>query len=205
MTKTASPPGAETLHYYAVSVGASSIVTRIFNIPRPCIMKAFTGATLNAFLIFFSSHVPISLVVDSQALLPETLYPQALKDLLDWYADFCQDPLMTRPTFAGPWFRSFVLGELLFQLPFFVIAVRMMRSGQSTWPEWFRTLCIIYGAHTSTTLIPILATVIMNSESSTLHKIMTVSVYLPYLLFPAWLLVLAAMDTSSTDTKSKTR
>ena len=80
----------------------------------------------------------------------------------------------------------------------------MMLNGQSTWPEWFRTTCIIYGAHTSTTLIPILATVLLNPEATVLNKVMCASVYLPYLIFPAWLLVLAAMDTSTVN-KTKTR
>lgn len=117
-------------------------------------MKPFTGATRTAFLIFFLSHIPITIFVDSQALLPAWLYPQAVQDLLDFYVSFVNDPLMARPIFAGPWFQSFVLGEFLFQLPFFCLAVRMMLSSQLlTWPDWFRTACIIYGTHTSTTLI----------------------------------------------------
>jgi len=169
-------------------------------------MKPFTGATRTAFLIFFVSHIPITLFVDSQALFPEALYPQAVKDLLDFYVGFVNDPLMARPLFAGPWFHSFVIGELLFQLPFFVIAVRMLLSDKTTWPDWFRTACILYGTHTSTTLIPILAVVVTNPESSPLHKLMAVSVYLPYLIFPAWLTILAAMDTDATRaSKSKTR
>ena len=170
-------------------------------------MKPFTGATRTAFLIFFISHVPITFLVDSQALLPSWLYPQAIRELLDFYVNFVNDPLMARPAFAGPWFQSFVVGELLFQLPFFCLAVRMMLSSTRTtfWPDWFRTACIIYGTHTSTTLIPILAQVIFNPDSNTVEKLMTVSVYLPYLIFPAWLTVLAVMDTSTNTTKSKTR
>ena len=168
-------------------------------------MKAFTGATRTAFLIFFASHIPITLLIDSQALLPPAFYPECLKHLLDVYVDFCQDPLMARPTFAGPWFQSFVFGEFLFQLPFFFIAIRMMRSGKTTWPDWFRTACIIYGTHTSTTLIPVLATIIMNSEANAMHKIVTSAVYFPYLSFPLWLTVFAAMDTTTVTTRSKTR
>jgi hypothetical protein len=170
-------------------------------------MKPLTGATRTAFLIFFISHVPITFLVDSQALLPSWLYPQAIRELLDFYVNFVNDPLMARPAFAGPWFQSFVVGELLFQLPFFCLAVRMMLSSTRTtfWPDWFRTACIIYGTHTSTTLIPILAQVIFNPDSNTVEKLMTVSVYLPYLIFPVWLTVLAVMDTSTNTTKSKTR
>lgn len=167
-------------------------------------MKAFTGATRTAFLVFFASHIPITLMIDCQALLPEALYPQTLRNLLDLYANFVQDPLMTRPTFAGPWFQSFVIGELLFQLPFFITAVRMMRCEKQTWPDWFRTACLIYGAHTATTLIPILAIIIFNPESTVLHKFMALSVYLPYLLFPLWLTLLAAMDNTKTTTVATT-
>jgi hypothetical protein len=164
-------------------------------------MKAFTGATRMAFLIFFGSHIPISIFVDSQALLPEWLYPSFLKDLLDFYAGFVQDPLMTRPDFGGPWFHALIACELRIQLPFFFVAVRQLLGDTSaSWPDWFRTACLVYGSHTCTTMVPILTVLMKNPESSTEQKCMALAVYLPYLIFPLWLLVLAANNVQ----KSKT-
>uniref|UniRef100_A0A672QZ59 Transmembrane protein 97 n=1 Tax=Sinocyclocheilus grahami TaxID=75366 RepID=A0A672QZ59_SINGR len=49
---------------------------------------------------FFLSHIPVTLMVDLQPLIPEHLYPSELKNLL----------------------QSFVFCEALVQLPFFPIA-----------------------------------------------------------------------------------
>lgn len=57
---------------------------------------------------------------------------------------------------------------------------------------WFRSCCLIYGTHTATTLLPILPCLVLdNQEATNLEKIMVVSIYLPYLLFPLWLVYIA--------------
>lgn len=155
-------------------------------------MKAFTGATRMAFLIFFCSHIPITIFIDSQALFPEWLFPTFLKDLIDFYAGFVQDPLMGRPSFGGLWFQSLVACELQIQLFFFFVAIRqLLLGGSSSWPDWFRSACLVYGSHTCTSMVPILTVLLTNPESNVTQKCMALAVYLPYLLFPAWLLVLA--------------
>jgi hypothetical protein len=157
-------------------------------------MKAFTGATRMVFLIFFCSHIPITIFIDSQALFPEWLYPTFLKDLIDFYAGFVQDPLMSRPLFGGLWFQSLVACELQIQLFFFVVAIRqllLVGGSLSHWPDWFRSTCLVYASHTCTTMVPILTVLLTNPESSATQKCMALAVYLPYLLVPAWLLVLA--------------
>jgi hypothetical protein len=163
-------------------------------------MKAFTGATRKAFLIFFASHIPISMFVDSQALLPEWLFPTFLKDLLDFYAGFVQDPLMMRPKFGGPWFQAVIACELQIQIPFFCVAVRQLLGDASSWPDWFRTACLVYGSHTSTTMVPILTVIMANPDSNATQKCMALAVYLPYLIFPLWLLVLAAKNVQKPKT-----
>jgi hypothetical protein len=43
------------------------------------------GATRTAFIVFFTSHIPITVLVDGQAFLPRDWYPQSLIDIVDWY------------------------------------------------------------------------------------------------------------------------
>lgn len=49
-------------------------------------MLTLQGNTRIAFLLFFSSHIPITLLVDGQAFFRRSFYPQALQDVVDWYA-----------------------------------------------------------------------------------------------------------------------
>lgn len=151
-------------------------------------MKSMQGATRMSFLMFFASHIPITLLVDSQAVLPRSLYPDSLVDLVSWYAESFHDPLMMDPPV---WFSAIVACELLFQLPFFVVAVSMLYQGNVS-NRWFRMACIIYGSHTSTTLIPILAVIGLNPETTSMQKAVTLSFYFPYLFFPMWLVYIAA-------------
>jgi hypothetical protein len=52
----------------------------------PFAMPTLEGATRTAFLLFFLSHIPITLVIDGQAFFPRHYYPQVLRDVVDWYA-----------------------------------------------------------------------------------------------------------------------
>ncbi|CAB1348314.1 unnamed protein product [Coregonus sp. 'balchen'] len=55
------------------------------------------------FFFYFASHIPITLFIDLQALLPAQLYPQQLKDLLRWYGAEFRDPMMLDPP---TWFKT---------------------------------------------------------------------------------------------------
>eukprot|EP01063_Lacrimia_lanifica_P037207 TRINITY_DN7571_c0_g1_i1.p1 TRINITY_DN7571_c0_g1~~TRINITY_DN7571_c0_g1_i1.p1 ORF type:complete len:169 (+),score=57.16 TRINITY_DN7571_c0_g1_i1:397-903(+) len=153
-------------------------------------MRHLTGATRLAFLAFFLSHIPITLLVDGQAAIPRALYPQFAIDLVDWYGAAFKDTLMTPP--HAPWFRAVVAGELAFQLPFFFVASYALATRRVDGAGWFRSGCMIYGAHTSTTLIPILASIASDAATTVEEKAVLVGFYLPYLIFPLWLTAIAA-------------
>mmetsp|Transcript_43797 Transcript_43797/g.106212 ORF Transcript_43797/g.106212 Transcript_43797/m.106212 type:complete len:223 (+) Transcript_43797:3-671(+) len=205
-------------------------------------MKVLQGRRWeSSFLIFFISHIPITLLVDGQGALSR-LYPNFLRSIVAWYTTVFGDVLMkasptmededqdnlTTTTASCPknwWFKSIICCELLFQVPFFFVAIHIMRayskkneeneqkqrskskdltssSSSSTtttkdydcYPGWFKTLCLLYGSHVSTTLVPILATFVMSTEMTPLQKLITVSIYSPYLIFPTALLYFAAKD-----------
>mmetsp|Transcript_14051 Transcript_14051/g.17078 ORF Transcript_14051/g.17078 Transcript_14051/m.17078 type:complete len:171 (+) Transcript_14051:116-628(+) len=155
-------------------------------------MKTLTGKTRYAFIAFFASHIPITLIIDSQAAFPG-LHPQIFQDLLDWYTNTFNDSLMRAP--FDTWFRAVVFGEILFQLPFFFYAVYgLLNPRKVDGKGVFRSFCMIYGAHTSTTLLPILVCLAVNPEATLLEKGLVVSMYLPYLIFPLWLVVICTLS-----------
>jgi hypothetical protein len=60
-------------------------------------MSSIQGKTRLAFLAFFISHLPITILVDGQAFLPRDWYPQSLVDVVDWYAaTFKVCPLLSK-------------------------------------------------------------------------------------------------------------
>ena len=206
-------------------------------------MKVLEGRRWeSSFLIFFISHIPITLLVDGQGAFSH-LYPNFLRRIVAWYTtvfgdvlmkaptatmeDEDQDDLTTPTTVSCPknwWFQSIICCELLFQVPFFFIAIHIIRayakkneekeqkqrskpkdptsslSSTATtkdydcYPGWFKTLCLIYGSHVATTLVPILATFVMSTEMTSVQKLMTTCIYSPYLIFPVALLYFAAKD-----------
>ena len=110
---------------------------------------------------------------------------------------------MTHPT--ETWFTSLISLEILFQLPFFFYAVYSILINTTTttyYGPYFTPLCIVYGAPTATTLIPILASVIWSNdedENDTMtigEKGILLSFYLPYLIFPLWLMILGVREVA---------
>ncbi|NXN31688.1 SGMR2 protein, partial [Nycticryphes semicollaris] len=142
------------------------------------------------FALYFLSHIPITLLIDLQALLPAGLHPPALRDLLQWYVASFRDPLMLQPP---AWFKAFIYCEAFLQVPFFPIAAYAFFKGCC---KWIKTPAIIYSTHVATTLFAILAHILFHdfSESQNLgpqtqrERLVLLSVYAPYLLIPLLLL-----------------
>lgn len=150
------------------------------------------------FFLYFASHIPITLFIDLQALLPGHVFPQPLRDLLKWYAAEFKDPMMMDPPH---WFKSFIYCEAVLQMPFFPVAAYAFLKGGC---KWIRTPAIVYSAHVATTLVPILGHILFypfpvepHPGPQTLQeRMLLVSIYAPYLLVP--LLLLLTMLLSST-------
>ena len=161
-------------------------------------MTVLQGNTKIAFLCFFISHIPITLLIDGQAFFPRHYYPQILQDVVDWYAATFKDKLMTHPV-VQPWFSSLVAIEILFQLPFFFYAVSAMLKRK----DINKNLSIMYGSSTATTLIPIFACILTDEKTTILEKAVLLSFYLPYFFFPLWLIMIAASEQNTMDIKKK--
>ncbi|XP_020359141.1 sigma intracellular receptor 2 [Oncorhynchus kisutch] len=142
------------------------------------------------FVFYFASHIPITLFIDLQALLPAQMYPQQLKDVLRWYGAEFRDPMMLDPP---TWFKSFIFCEALVQTPFFPIAAYAFLKGGC---KWIRTPAIVYSTHVVTTLVPILAHILYYPFPTEPHpgpqtqkeRYTLAAIYAPYLLIPLMLL-----------------
>lgn len=156
-------------------------------------MMSLTGKTRYAFIAFFASHIPATFIIDMQAAFPGH-HPQVFQDLLEWYTTLFNDSLMKAP--FETWFQATVLfGEIFFQLPFFFYALYgLMNPSKIDGRGRFRSLCMVYGAHTSTTMIPILACHVQNQDATLMEKIGVISIYLPYLIFPLWLVFICVFS-----------
>lgn len=134
------------------------------------------------FLVYFITHIPITLCIDLQALLPTSFYDHDiftfvnLASFLSWYTTTFGDHLMRQPP---RWFQSFIAGELFLQLPFFFVAVYALWTRKN----FIRVPMVAYGAHVATTVVPILAEFVAN------EKYVLCCVYAPYLVVPLWLML----------------
>merc|ERR1712209_75848 len=115
--------------------------------------------------LYFVIHIPITIVFDSQGVLPGHLYPAGLRGMVADYLRGTCDPIMGGSTGAIPvWAWSFISCEILLQFPsFFFFAYALWSKKKS-----IRIPGIIYGVHVATTLVGILA-----------HLI-----YMPFLVLP---------------------
>lgn len=145
-----------------------------------------------AFQIFFYTHIPITMLIDSQAVLP--IHPAPLRNLVHWYATTLSDHLMT-PPFAL-WFQSLVACEM--QFSFFWIAIQQLLLSSSTFAPWFPAVALVYGAHVCTTMIPIYAEFLMQDDTPWL----VCAIYAPYAIFPAWLGYWAATTMMMSNTNN---
>mmetsp|Transcript_34953 Transcript_34953/g.48643 ORF Transcript_34953/g.48643 Transcript_34953/m.48643 type:complete len:168 (-) Transcript_34953:226-729(-) len=142
-----------------------------------------SGATWWMYIAFFGSHIPITLAIDAQAVLPVFIFPKLLRDLLSWHVEIHNDILMgLKPT----WFKGIVWAEVLLQLPFFFVAFWSLLVGKD------RAISLefcIYASHVVTTMIPILYSFITTDTFATeAQRWILLAIYAPYLFIPLHIL-----------------
>ncbi|TPX34443.1 hypothetical protein SeMB42_g07312 [Synchytrium endobioticum] len=135
--------------------------------------------------IFFAVHIPTSLLIDGQAVLPKWLTLDSARTALAWFVAWSGDPLMG-PIGRGviPWFDGFAWCELLFQVPFFFY----LCNGLIKDDPKIREASIFYCGHVMTTLVPVLSTFAYSTTLSVSQKSILTAIYLPYFLVPLVLL-----------------
>ena len=131
---------------------------------------------------YFLIHIPISLMVDFQAILSAEYFHSSLRWLVnDWYWENFQDFLMKDPPI---WFKSLVWVELIVQMPFFIYAVLALLN---RWRS-FRWAAFAYSIHLLTVMIPILSEVIFSSIAQQ-FKLRLYLVYGLWVAMPLWIAI----------------
>ena len=138
------------------------------------------------FLVYFITHIPISIILDFQAVF-RPIYPAVLRNLLQWYTNTYHDYLMANPPI---WFKTFILAEMFFQMPFFFFAIYCLWYKRN----FIRIPGIIYGIHVSTILLPILGEFYTNRRLKPSERNILLSFYLPYLIIPFLFAVVLVVD-----------
>ena len=142
------------------------------------------------FALYFATHIPITLLIDAQAVLPPAWFPGFARQLVDYHVRTFHDPLMRAP--QPGWFRALVACELGLQLPFFFVALRALAARD----DGARDAMLVYGAHVATTMVPILG-VLATDESafpSERARLTLICIYSPYLLVPLLLVIVMMSD-----------
>lgn len=105
------------------------------------------------FWLFFVTHIPATLLIDTQPLFP-SLHPKFIRDLLQFHISTNNDVLMKaflNDPSSVAWFYGFVVLELIFQVPaIFILAHSVWNNTYRS--GWRRTLGLIYSSHVVTTV-----------------------------------------------------
>lgn len=140
---------------------------------------------------FFLIHAISTLVIDIQPLLPDALRIGLFKSLLDFYLRQTNDPLMTGARLHDPdylWFRWFLLHEVIFFTPCFVLGIRGLLKGTTT----IYPLLLAYGAAASTTTATCVVVLVFGHPKVPLNHTqlsLLLSSYIPFFVIPAIILV----------------
>ncbi|ELU39026.1 hypothetical protein AG1IA_06947 [Rhizoctonia solani AG-1 IA] len=136
------------------------------------------------YFIFFV-HIPATLLMDLQAIIPVGLLPSFFQIIPNFYLSISGDPLIAGamglhgvPT-QFTWFRTFIIIEGLVDLPYTPI------------------ILIFYGSHVTTTVVPVLTTTLATpiatigvpegmpfASVSTLQLAVLLASYIPFLAVP---------------------
>ncbi|KAF9475209.1 hypothetical protein BDN70DRAFT_957713 [Pholiota conissans] len=158
------------------------------------------------YYLFFTVHLPASLLVDLQWIYPKQFIPSFMSGFLNFYIDLSRDPLIGG--LAGvfgdnthlTWFKTFITLEAIFQIPVFIIGLQGLRKGsRSIYP-----LLAAYGASSATTTLACLTTVLQTPfvlpgasakgvvGVTQAQRLLLLSSYVPFFLIP----LIMAVDMS---------
>ncbi|KAH7301306.1 hypothetical protein KP509_23G019500 [Ceratopteris richardii] len=144
------------------------------------------------FTTYFVMHIFITVFVDSQAILPASLYPLPLRSIFSWHISFSGDYLMRD---MPPYFKGLVFAEVFLQIPlFFANAYGFYHE-----KRWARTTGLIYGVTAATSLVPILTDFLYSNVAT---KNLLMAIYVPFLVIPLALVFHVIISYSETQPRN---
>eukprot|EP01018_Ginkgo_biloba_P009845 Gb_12133 [translate_table: standard] len=137
-------------------------------------------------LIHFFFMFVAAPLLDAQLLFPPQMFPNVLRDLLDWIIRENGDYLLRD---KPPFFVGLVWVEILVQWPLVIANIYGMLTGK----RWVGSTCFIFGVCTATAMAPVLADIYAAGEAG--KQLM--QFYLPFLIFPLMALGRGLVPVSS--------
>ncbi|KAI9359665.1 hypothetical protein DFJ73DRAFT_957453 [Zopfochytrium polystomum] len=145
------------------------------------------------FVVFFLLHIPTTLLIGTQSLVPASAVPAPLRDAVKSWAATSGDPWLARIAAEQPlpaWWIATVAVELAFQLPWFFWFIYVAVVDSPALP----TGSIIYAVQCMTSMVPILSEIVFAHPELTATQRRTVfGAYFPYFIVPALLLMRATV------------
>jgi len=96
-------------------------------------MRTLSGKTRYAFLLFFLTHIPITMMIDAQAFIPQRFFASPIRELFKWYCFRFKDSLMTAP--HDVWIQAVIACECFLQIPFFFLRSICTLVSRQNWRE----------------------------------------------------------------------
>jgi len=138
------------------------------------------------YFAFFLIHIPCTVLLDAQAIVPQHLIPNVLRDASEWYIAFSADPLIKGAFYGGPefdWFRAFLYLEVFFQLPVFFLAARALYAGPPK-SQTYYPIMLAYSASSCTTTFACLAILMSSTDITRFQLSLLLGSYVPFFLVP---------------------
>ncbi|OQE36307.1 hypothetical protein PENCOP_c012G06384 [Penicillium coprophilum] len=127
-----------------------------------------------AYLLFFITHVPIILLIDTVPLLPTILQTNLSHRLRDFYITTYRDKFFEDPP---TWFTVFIWMELLYHLPISIWAVRGLLKDHPLVPVHL----LVFGIQVFITTLTSLVVVWSWTDRSVAEKQQLTMLYAPYM------------------------
>ncbi|MCJ1225513.1 hypothetical protein MMC12_002162 [Toensbergia leucococca] len=125
------------------------------------------------YLTFFLIHIPVMFLVDLTPMYPDSIRPQFLTDLRNWYIETYNDRLFSNPP---AWFNVYLLMEALYHLPLSLWAIRALLRSDPLVPVHLIIYAVQTIITTTTCIAEYLSWPISDSEKLSLGQL-----YVPYL------------------------
>ncbi|KZN87464.1 putative membrane protein [Penicillium chrysogenum] len=127
-----------------------------------------------AYLLFFVTHVPIILLIDTVPLLPSFLQTNLSHQLREFYITTYRDKFFEDPP---TWFTVFIWMELLYHLPVSIWAARGLLKDHPLVPVHL----LVFGIQAFITTLTSLVVVWSWTDRSVAEKQQLTTLYAPYM------------------------
>ncbi|KAK7545272.1 transmembrane protein 6/97 [Phyllosticta citricarpa] len=126
------------------------------------------------YLTYFLVHVVVMFVGDLSPLYPDSIRPQFIDDLRQWYIEKYQDRFFTSPP---AWFGTYMYMEALYHVPVSFWSIKALLNDDPKVPLHL----LVYACQTGLTTLTCIAEYLGWPDYSNEQKLALSGLYVPYL------------------------